>query len=242
MSNPDANARPWPAGWHVTVIEETGSTNDDLLAAAVTGAPTRTVLCARHQTAGRGRLDRRWEAPPGANLLVSLLIRELPEHLHELTQRVALAARTAVERLAGVVADLKWPNDLVVDDGKLAGVLAQAGGRASVGGGPGHVVVGIGLNVAWAPVGAARLPDGIDPLDLLSGLLTAYDEQPADIWHEYRNALATVGTAVRVERPDGIIEGRAVDVERDGRLVVVDACALTHRIDVGDVIHLRPAR
>src|SRR5688500_1219701 len=67
--------RVWPSGWAVEVVEETGSTNDDLLAAALAGAPNHSVLAARHQTAGRGRLDRRWEAPPGANLLVSLLIR-----------------------------------------------------------------------------------------------------------------------------------------------------------------------
>ena len=69
----------------------------------------------------------------------------------------------------------------------------------------------------------------------------AYDDQPADIWPAYREALATIGTAVRVERPDQTVEGHAVDVERDGRLVVIDACAITHRIDTGDVIHLRSA-
>ena len=120
-------------------------------------------------------------------------------------------------------------------------MLAQAGGRASSGTAPGHVVIGIGMNVRWAPEGAAKLGDEIDPVDVLAEMLRRYDELPVDIWPAYRSALATLGQRVRVERPDGAVSGRAVDVERDGRLVVLDECAITHRIDTGDVIHLRPA-
>ena len=229
----------WPPGWHVEVVDETGSTNDDLVAAAGRGAPDRTVLAAGHQTAGRGRLDRRWDAPPGANLLVSLLLRDVPAHIHQVTQRVALAAREAVAVVGGVEAELKWPNDLLVGGSKLAGVLAQAGGVAA-GRRPEFVVVGIGLNVGWAPEGAARLGEGVDPLDVLSQLLRSYDALPADVTERYRSTLATIGQRVRVERPDGFVDGRALDVEPDGRLVVVDDCAITHRIDTGDVIHLRP--
>ena len=220
------------------MVAETGSTNADLLDAAAAGAPDRSVLVAGHQTAGRGRLDRRWEAPPGANLLVSMLFRHVPRHLHELTQRVALAAADAAERTAGVRAELKWPNDLLVDGAKLAGVLAQSSGV------PGSteqvVVVGIGVNVGWAPEGAARLGDAVAPLELLAALLGAFDELPADIAPLYRSRLGTLGREVRVERGDGVVEGRAVDVEADGRLVVLDDCAITHRIDTGDVVHLRP--
>jgi len=241
MTGSDATSlRKWPSGWHVQVVEETGSTNVDLLGAADAGAPDRSVLAARHQTAGRGRLDRTWEAPPGTNLLVSLLIRDVPEHVHELTQRVALAARDAATAVAGVTPVLKWPNDLLLDGRKLAGVLAQAGGRAGSDDRPSHVVVGIGINVGWAPEGAARLGATIDPLDVLATLLAAFDRLPTDIWPLYRDALATLGQQVRVERPDVVVEGRALDVERDGRLVVLDDCAVTHRIDTGDVIHLRP--
>jgi BirA family biotin operon repressor/biotin-[acetyl-CoA-carboxylase] ligase len=228
----------WSAGWHVTVVDETGSTNSDLLTLAGRGAPHRSVLAARHQTAGRGRLDRRWEAPPGANLLVSMLFREVPEHPNELTRRVALAAVDAVAVTAGVPARLKWPNDVLVDGAKLAGVLAQAGvvdGRVD------HVVVGIGINVGWAPDGGARVGDGVHPLRLLGVLLEAYDALPADVHARYREALVTLGQRVRVERATDVLEGRAVDVEPDGRLVVVDACAVTHRLDTGDVVHLRPA-
>lgn len=237
-TSPSDSRRHWPSGWHVRVVEETGSTNADLLAAAEHGAPDRTVLAARHQTAGRGRLDRRWEAPPGVNLLVSLLFRAVPAHPHELTQRVALAARAACAAVAGVDAALKWPNDLLVGDRKVAGVLAQAGGAEATR----WVVVGLGLNVGWAPEGAARLGDGIDPLDVLAALLAAYDELPGDVLPAYRAALATLGSAVRVDLAAGEhLEGRALGVEPDGRLVVLDTCGVTHRVDTGDVVHLRPA-
>jgi BirA family biotin operon repressor/biotin-[acetyl-CoA-carboxylase] ligase len=225
----------WPAGWHVRVVDETGSTNSDLLAAAAAGAPDRSVLAARHQTAGRGRLDRRWEAPAGANLLVSLLFTEVPDHPHELTQRVALAAAIAAERVAGVRPALKWPNDLLVDGAKLAGVLAQAAANL----GRRVVVVGIGVNVGWAPPEAARLGADVQPMALLCELLRAYDELPVDVWPVYRDRLSTLGRQVRVELADGELVGHALDVERDGRLVVLDECGISHRVDTGDVVHLR---
>ncbi|MEN9505913.1 MAG: hypothetical protein RI958_1839 [Actinomycetota bacterium] len=234
----------WPSGWTVEVVDETGSTNADLLSAAAEArAPDRAVLVARHQRAGRGRLDRRWEAPAGANLLVSLLFRTVPEHPHELTQRVALAAAIASERLSSTRPVLKWPNDLLVvgPDGtaaKLAGVLAEAG---TAGGSVTHVVVGLGLNVGWAPEGAALLGRGLDPLVLLAEMLAVYDSLPDDVYPVYCAALHTLGKRVRVERAGSTLEGRAIDVGRDGRLEVLDDCAVTHRVDVGDVIHLRPA-
>lgn len=232
---PDWSAE-WPAGWHVTVVEETGSTNADLLASAAEGAPHRTVLTARHQTAGRGRLDRRWDAPPGANLLVSLLVRPAPEHPHLVVQRVALAAAVACERLSGVRPELKWPNDLLLDGAKLAGVLAQSRLGADS-----AIVVGIGINCGWAPEGGARLGDAVAPLALLAELLRCYDELPLDLTGLYRDRLATVGRQVRVELADGAVVGTATDVEPDGRLVVVDAEGATHRFAVGDVVHLRAA-
>ena len=235
-------------GWRVRWCASTGSTNDDLWAAARAGAPDRLVLVADHQTAGKGRLDRRWEAPVGANLLVSLLFRDVPAVPHALTHAVALAAARASERVAGVVPDLKWPNDLLVGRQKLAGILSTAGPMEGSPPRPSFVVVGLGLNVGWAPEGAtslAALSTATATRDLvLAALLEALDEVlslPADERHaEYRRQLATIGREVRVELPDDrFVEGRALDVEVDGRLVVLDACGVSHRLDVGDVVHLR---
>ena len=222
----------WPPGWHVREVTETGSTNVDLLALADT-AEDRTVLRTDHQTAGRGRLDRRWDAPPGANLLVSILFKRVPDDPGELTRRVGLAIVDAVLATADVAATLKWPNDVLVDDRKLAGILAQ---RAA----SGPVVVGAGVNVRWAPDGAASLGD-LDPRTVLAALLHAFDELPSDIGVRYSTSLGTLGRRVRIERTTDELVGTAVGVEPDGRLIVLDGCAITHRIDVGDVVHLRPA-
>jgi BirA family biotin operon repressor/biotin-[acetyl-CoA-carboxylase] ligase len=232
------NSPPVPPGWTVTRVAETGSTNADLLADA--GArPDRSVLVAAHQTAGRGRLDRRWEAQPGANLLVSILFHDVPPHPSELTRRVALAAADACRELTGVQVTLKWPNDLLIGEAKLAGILAERNAAGSV-------VVGMGLNVGWAPPDAARLgtPETdatLTPDVVLAAFLAAYDALPVDCHERYRAALGTLGRRVRVELPAGLLEGTAVDVEPDGRLVVVDTCAVTHRLAAGDVVHLRPA-
>ena len=231
---PDAESDfEWPPGWSVREVAETGSTNSDLIDRHL-DLPDRSVLRTDHQTAGRGRLDRRWEAPPGANLLASLLFRVVPADPGELMRRVALAAVDAVRTVADVEAALKWPNDVVLDGRKLAGLLAQHTED-------GAVVVGIGLNIGWAPDGASRLGGELSPSRILCGLLEAYDALPSDIDSLYRGRLETLGRRVRVELPTGDVVGTAVDVDRDGRLVVIDECAFTHRLSVGDVVHLRPA-
>jgi BirA family biotin operon repressor/biotin-[acetyl-CoA-carboxylase] ligase len=164
-------------------FEAIDSTNRYLLEEARNGAPDGTVAVAEHQTAGRGRLGRRWEAPPGANLLLSVLLRpDLPErHRHLASAVVALAAAEAAESVADLRLALKWPNDLLAVDGrKVAGVLAEgdlpgaglpggdlpgAGlaegdltGAGLSGGVPAAaIVVGIGINVNW-PATDADLP------------------------------------------------------------------------------------
>ncbi|MGA0230766.1 MAG: biotin--[acetyl-CoA-carboxylase] ligase [Ilumatobacteraceae bacterium] len=227
-------------GWRLWKVDETGSTNTDLAAAAANGAPDRTVLRTDHQTAGRGRLDRRWDAPPGTNLLVSILHRQVPDPPVALTHRTGLALVRAVAATTGADARLKWPNDLLLvgDDGearKAAGMLAQACPDGSV-------IVGCGINIGWAPDGAARLGDAVTPTAVLEALLTEFDRLGDDTEAEaaYRDNLDTIGRAVRVDTPTGAIEGRATGVAPDGSLEVLDACAVTHRIGVGDVIHLRP--
>jgi BirA family transcriptional regulator, biotin operon repressor / biotin---[acetyl-CoA-carboxylase] ligase len=246
---------PPPVGrWRVDHVAETTSTNAVLLAAAESGmASDRVALIADHQTAGRGRLDRRWDAPSGENLLVSLLFLEPAVRPSTLAQMVGLAALTGVERLGSVDPDdgrlgLKWPNDIMLDDAKLAGILAQRSAST------GAVVVGIGLNVGWAPEGAASLKRNLDvdvsPRAVLDEMLAALDAFDAleergddlelDVAERYRQRLATLGKVVRVLLPeDRILDGRAVDVDDHGRLIVDDERGTTHVLDVGDVIHVR---
>ncbi len=230
--------RSWPDGWDVRHVAETGSTNDDLLAAVEDGsAGHRSALATDHQTAGRGRLDRRWEAPPGANLLVSLAFTEGTGDPAHLVQRVGVAAVDAVRALVDEpeLVGLKWPNDVVVDDAKLAGILAA---RSSV---TGAVVVGIGLNTSWSPPGGADLGGAVHPAEMLRRLLGALELLPGDAGVAYRDRLATLGRRVRVQLPAAPdLVGRAVDVDDRGRLEVVDDRGATHVLDVGDVVHVRP--
>lgn len=235
--------------WHIRRVSETGSTNTDLLAEGAQGAPDRSVLRADYQSAGRGRLDRAWEAPRGANLLVSMLFRQVPVHTHVLTQAVALAAARVAREKCGVDVVMKWPNDLLVQNEKVAGILAQAGSLDAQGV-PTFVVVGIGLNLEWAPPGATSLAasgwtHAVTPDEFLISMLPLIDELlalPHDEMHErYVAELGTVGMRVRAELPhDQHIVGRATGVEADGRLVILDECGVTHRIDTADVVHLRP--
>jgi len=232
----------------VHYVEETGSTNADLLALARGGAPAGTVLRAGYQTAGRGRLGRTWEAPPDSSLLASVL---LPTEAVPFVAvaRVALAAVDACQLLAKVGADLKWPNDLVVGERKLAGLLTETDGGSPT------LVVGIGCNVAWPPLGerppglAGRLTALSDlatalptPGELLDALLDRLSEwvltRPADVLAAYRSGCATLGQRVRVELADRTFEGTATALTSSGELVVATG-SMSRTVRAGDVVHLR---
>lgn len=241
MTSADANWLNWPDGWWVEHVTETTSTNIDLFDRAQLGAPTHSVIAADFQTAGRGRLDRTWEAMRGANLLVSLLFRDLTRPQHQFTQIVGLSAVRACQQMIGALPELKWPNDILINGRKLSGLLAAVGKD--------FVVVGIGINMNWAPDGAISLSElvansWLDPADLLRMLLSNIDELEQISMNElhelYSASLATIGAKVRVDRADNtVLVGRAVSVKGDGRLEVVDDNGVTHLIDTGDIVHLR---
>lgn len=251
------------ARWaRVDVVEETASTNADLLAAAAgpvaTAAADRTALVAEHQVAGRGRFDRTWSSPPRAGLTFSVLLRpDVPvAQWGWLPLLAGLALHEAVTGHTGVPTSLKWPNDLLAHPGggKLAGILAQSSGEV--------VVVGIGLNVDTT---AAELPvptatslalagaQDIDRTALLAAILGRLDSRVAQ-WSDfrgdaaacglaaaYRAACSTVGRPVRVALSDGeSVEGDAMDIDESGRLLVRTADG-EQRVGAGDVEHLRPA-
>ena len=236
-----------PSIWDLREVTETGSTNTDLLHLAEAGEiGHRTVLRTDHQTAGRGRLDRRWDAPAGANLLASMYLDVAQPKAADLMHRVGLAivqavtdvdVMTAVEPADSTVG-LKWPNDVLLHGRKLAGVLAQRSTSA-----PG-IVVGFGVNIGWAPHGAARVHDldiSVTPASLLERVLGAFDVLPDDISTLYRARLQTIGQRVRVELPGSVnVFGQAIDVDAEGRLMVRVDDGPIRAFDVGDVVHLRP--
>jgi BirA family transcriptional regulator, biotin operon repressor / biotin---[acetyl-CoA-carboxylase] ligase len=246
-------------------VAETGSTNRDLLAEASRGTREGVVLVADHQTAGRGRLDRAWTAPPGASLLVSALLRPdlAPTDAFLVTAAAASSARQACREVAGVELGIKWPNDLVVVAGerfagrKLAGILAES---IVTDGHLDAVVVGMGLNVNWPEVLPAELVDTAVSLDHVVGhpvdreaLLVSWLRH-LDEWLELlptpegrdrlrqrqREASATLGRHVRVEQSGRTLTGRALDLSAAGELVVaVDGSEEPLVVSVGDVVHLR---
>src|SRR5262245_26255558 len=226
-------------------FEIVDSTNRYLLQRAAKGAAAGEVAVADEQSAGRGRLGRSWVAPPGSALLASVLLRPglSPERVHLVTLAAGLAALDALRALgvfdspgAADPPGLKWPNDVVVGDRKLAGILAEADGG-------GAVVVGMGCNVqpdALAPELreiAAAVP--VDREDLLVEWLRAYDARLDALDRVVADAAArsaTIGRRVRVELAGETFEGNAEALTEEGYLVV-DGRA----VSAGDVVHLRPA-
>ncbi|MFJ3661895.1 biotin--[acetyl-CoA-carboxylase] ligase [Streptomyces sp. NPDC090119] len=248
----------------VEVLQRTGSTNSDLVARASAGtAAEGAVLVAEEQTAGRGRLDRRWTAPPRSGLFFSVLLRpaEVPlERWGWLPLLTGVAVATGLARAAGVDTALKWPNDLLVTVGgeerKAGGILAERAGEDGV-------VVGVGLNVTLRadelPVpqaGSLALANAVstdrDTLlrSVLRSLETWYDRWRAaagdpvesTLQETYAAGCATLGRQVRAELPgDRALVGEAVAIDGDGRLVIATAEGKREAVGAGDIVHLRPA-
>jgi BirA family biotin operon repressor/biotin-[acetyl-CoA-carboxylase] ligase len=265
----NSTIRPGPEGTRFTEVrwvDETGSTNADLLEAATQGAPDGAVLVADHQREGRGRLDRIWEAPAGSSLLVSVLLRPVldPADAFLLTSAAGVAAVDASRLVAGCTPGLKWPNDLVAVAGdrhrgrKLGGILAETlvvDHRLEA------VVIGMGLNVNWPdplPPALAGTVDAInhvvgheiDRAELLDAWLRRLDHWldvlgdgsgRVALLERVRVVSATLGRDVRVELPGGrSVEGEAVDVTDGGHLLVQPGGGRPPvEVTVGDVVHAR---
>ncbi|WP_345751221.1 biotin--[acetyl-CoA-carboxylase] ligase [Microbacterium rhizophilus] len=241
-------ARRVAAEWRE--VDATGSTNADLVAAAAAEPrlPHLTVLVTRDQRAGRGRLDRVWQAPPGSALAVSVLVRvpEVPPASRgwiPLAAGAAMAAAVAAQ-LPGRETGLKWPNDVLVDGRKICGILAEGTAGLEA------VVIGSGINTAmraealpvptatsFAALGAscdedALLADYLGDLDRLLGTLA---DGPGAVRDTVRALCLTLGRDVTVSLPDGsALRGTATDLDADGRLVVAGRA-----ISAGDVVHVR---
>lgn len=241
------------------VLESAGSTNDELAARARSGAlPAFTALVTTDQTAGRGRRDRGWSMPAGRGLAISVLLpTPSADEAAWLPLAAGLAMCDAIAELApAVAASVKWPNDVLLGERKVCGVLARLT--------PHGVVMGAGVNVR---LGAEELPvptatslvlAGVtDGADLDDRVLAGYLARLAKLVNGLRErgaegsglraavaaACGTLGREVRVELPDGAeLVGRAVAIAADARLVVRTASGAEERVAAGDVVHLRPAR
>ncbi|WP_019629091.1 biotin--[acetyl-CoA-carboxylase] ligase [Actinomadura atramentaria] len=266
-----ALVRPGALWTDLRVVPETGSTNADLTAAARDGAPEGAVLATESQTAGRGRLGRPWTAPPRSGLAFSVLVRPAVPitRLSWLPLLTGVAVVAAVRRLtafdaegerffaggdAAVEARLKWPNDVLVGDRKLAGILVEKVGDA--------LIAGVGLNVGLraeelpVPTATSLAVEGAPRADrstLLRGILREFenryrawtrcdgDPEESGLRADYKEICATLGRTVRVELPgDRTLVGTAGDIDAAGCLVVRGPDG-DESVSAGDVVHVRPA-
>jgi BirA family biotin operon repressor/biotin-[acetyl-CoA-carboxylase] ligase len=246
---------PWRT---LAVVAETGSTNADLLARAEAGDDIDgAVLIADHQTAGRGRHGRRWLAPPGAQLALSVALgaAEVPvPGWGWLPLATGVAVADTLAGVAGVEVGLKWPNDVLVDDAKLAGILAEVASPRPL------IVVGLGLNVTLTaeeapdPVATSLLMLGSPVADrnvLASRILRELASRVArwraaggadpELVADYRRYSRTLLTRVRISMPgDREVVGDVTGIDELGRLCI-DTGGQTVTVSAGDITHLRPS-
>jgi BirA family biotin operon repressor/biotin-[acetyl-CoA-carboxylase] ligase len=239
------------------VVETTGSTNADLLARHGAGEDIDgAVLIAEHQSAGRGRNGRTWSTPARSQIALSVGIaaRGVPPAVWGwIPLMTGVAVVDAIRATAGVDAQLKWPNDILVGEGKLAGILAEVAAPDPV------IVVGLGLNVTLTadeapdPRATSLLMLGSTMLDrsALLGAVLAELSVRIDRWRaangadallveDYRRLSSTLGTRVRATLPGGRdIVGIATDLDQSGQLSI-DTGAQTVAVSAGDITHLRP--
>lgn len=248
-----------PDRWRIEYSEQTGSTNVDLAGRAQAGTlENGAVLVTEEQTAGRGRAGRDWQCPPGAGLMFSVALRLPsipPDRRGWIGAVLGLSVVAAMGRVSGVEATLKWPNDVLIDGAKCAGVLGEMAGDV--------LVVGTGINVSLtgdelprADATSLMLAGATtDRAALLAAILNELgdwcdrwaaaggDVDRAGVRPTYQAACSTIGTQVRILLPaERWVIGTAVEVDESGALVVADESGRRTSYTVGDVIHVRPPR
>ena len=243
------------AGYRLLSLPETLSTNDDAAHAAREGDPGRLWIVAQAQRQGRGRQGRAWSSPPG-NLYTSLLLIEpcKPARAPQLGFLAGLALHEAISRVTGLAAPrlaLKWPNDLLVEGAKVAGILLEAQSAPAF-----SVVIGFGVNVAFhpsdTPYRSAALTDfapGASAPALFGALANAFarrlgtwqnalrDDEPdafRPVLDEWLSCAAGLGSVIRLRLPTGEREGRFAGLDPTGRLQL-QTCAGLELIDAGDL-------
>ncbi|HET6822468.1 MAG TPA: biotin--[acetyl-CoA-carboxylase] ligase [Anaerolineales bacterium] len=242
----------------VRYFDSIGSTNNEALAWATGGARDFSLVIADEQTAGRGRLDRKWFTPKGSALAVSIILRLSAAEKPYLTRIVGLAALAIADalRTRGLVSQIKWPNDVLLNGRKVAGILVESvwAGEEVDG-----LVIGIGMNVLKESVPstellhfpATSLEESLGPLvkrelllhDILSGLIALRPHLGSDSFiASWEKALAFRGEQVQAEQGEGpLVSGKLLGLESDGSLRLMDEEGKSITVRFGDV-SLRPGK
>ncbi len=241
-------------GKKIIVLDTVTSTMDEAFRLGNENCPEGTVVCAEAQSKGRGRLGRAWTSPKSKGLYFSLVLRpSLPlNQLAQLTLMSAVALAEAIESISDLRPLIKWPNDLLLENHKLAGILTELRAESDQ---VKFVVIGIGLNVNAS---AHQLTEGASSLRIAAGksfnrteifqaILRSLEQgyakllrhEFAQIIEEWKKRSATLKKRVRITDPSGIIEGEAIDLDEDGALLIRRDNGLVIKKTAGDVFLLR---
>ncbi|MCM8801673.1 MAG: biotin--[acetyl-CoA-carboxylase] ligase, partial [Candidatus Omnitrophica bacterium] len=230
------------------------STMDIAFDLGLKNTPEGTLFLAEAQTKGRGRLGRTWSSPKYKGIYMSLILKpKIPPYQASLLTLVsAVAVAEAIENLTGLSVQIKWPNDILINQKKLGGILTELNAEMDQ---IHFAVIGIGINVnndkknliAGATSLREQKKERINRVELLKEILFRLEENyllwkdkgsSAIIkkWHLYD---ITLGKRIKIFLHKGTLEGQALDIDLDGSLLVRDDTGLIHKITAGDVVHCR---
>jgi len=229
---------------------EIGSTMDVARDLAIRGAGEGTIVLAEAQARGRGRLSREWLSPKGG-IYFTLILRPRinPAYAPRINLMASVAVATTIRKLFGLNAELKWPNDVLIEGRKVCGILAEMDAEMDV---VNFVNVGIGINantsIPHFEKTATSLKDAlgreISRKEVFSALLVEIERRQAllmeaDLLEEWKKFSATLNRDVRIVAPGEVIVGRAIDIDTTGALIVKERNGSLKKAMAGDCIHLR---
>ena len=241
-------------GRKIYSYEQTASTNDIACVLAMHGEKQGSIVIAESQTAGRGRMSRKWISPKSKGAYFSVILRPdiLPREVSSITLFSALSVAKTVREMTDLNAFIKWPNDVLINNQKICGILTEMNAETDK---INFVIIGIGININTSkdalPKGATSILEEsgkeVSRLDMARSIFRNLDKyyrlfkagRIGEIIREYKELSNFLGTRVQVSYHDAKIEGYAVDVDRDGALILRMDSGLNERVLAGDVTMLR---
>lgn len=245
-------------GQEIRHFQKISTTNDMAKDLAIQGQAEGLLVIAEEQTVGKGRLGRQWVSPQGKGLWFSLLLRPLinPQEAPKLTVLAAVAVAQSIRKITGLPAQIKWPNDVLVEGKKVCGILTEMNAEMDR---VNYIVVGIGINVNQTkedfPIELTEIATSVamawgqtvKRIDLLTEILQNLDNlyyrflqgDYGEAWEVWRQLSCTIGKNVMISGPNWQVKGLAVDIDQDGALEVVLPTGERKRFLSGEV-SLRP--
>jgi BirA family biotin operon repressor/biotin-[acetyl-CoA-carboxylase] ligase len=242
-------------GADIYIFDAIDSTNDYAHKLAKEGAKEGTIVLSESQTKGKGRLGRTWFSPPGANIYLSVILRpQMPtSQITLITFASAIAVAKSIRDIANLDADIKWPNDILIRGKKVAGILSEMGAEKDK---VKFAIVGIGINVNLdkkdiplelidkATSTKIESNSLIDRTNLICRVIENLEEWYNlferkginDIIKEWKSLAITIGRDVKVQSGNSFVEGRAVDIDENGALLIKDRNGVIQKVLSGDVI------